>query len=427
MIDDALILYRAAAVRDSLDTNARPGAVAARHRMIRAAGDETSVLREVGKPDRIIDLGDVLLMPGMVNAHAHLDLTHQPRVPYNGNFIDWLKGVIQSRVTEEHAITAAVHDGLRMSYESGVCGLADIAGSPAALRALLLSPHDYGLLGQGFLEVTGFGERGLEAAKAGGELLKHYRIEDDEIHLHRQGGASAFFTGLEPHAPYSTGREAYQYATTQLCCSTHLAETLEEAQFVRDATGPFADLLKRLGKWDDSIQPQGVSPVQYLRPHFEESKALDKPRWLVAHCNYVDDADIQTLADTQTSVAYCPVASDYFHHRNHRYRDMLEAGVNVCLGTDSIICQPEEEPQPLSILAQMRHLYRRDQTDPAQLLRMATNNGAVAIGERIVIGMLRPGRNDNFTAVRFDPHDETDPLIQVLLNHEPALSIGPSR
>lgn len=416
MADAPLIFFRAAALRDAMEVDVRPGVVAVREGRIVATGDETSVQRATGKPDRVLDLGDVLLLPGMVNAHAHLDLTHQPRVPYGGSFIDWLKKVIQSRVHDEYAITMAVGDGLRMSLESGVLTVADIAGSIQAVQAMLHSPITARCPGHfSFLEVTGFGARGEAQSQQASEQIQSLIKNSDPLDSPR------VVLALQPHAPYSTGLPAYRFAGAKgPLASTHLAETLEEAQFIRDATGPFADLLHRLGKWDDSISPQGKSPVQYLRPVLEQSCG----RWIAAHCNYVDDADLQTLAATKTHVAYCPVASDYFHHRDHRYRDMLEAGINVCLGTDSIICQPADEPQPMGILPQMRHLYQRDRTDPRMLLQMATLNGSKALGLHDRMGRFSPGYSGHFSAVRFDPDDLTDPLVQVLTRRESAVSVA---
>jgi aminodeoxyfutalosine deaminase len=216
--------------------------------------------------------------------------------------------------------------------------------------------------------------------------------------------------------------------------STHLAETLEEAEFVRDARGPFADMLKRIGKWDDAIQATGLSPIEFFQDD------LGMSPWLLAHCNYVSDKDLKILAKAgrgRVSVAYCSVASEYFGHTSHRYRDMLDAGINVCLGTDSILCQPKSERQPLGILPQMRRLFRRDRTDPGTLLAMATVRGARAIqfhedsttlSVRNDLGLLsrvarvigKPeGPRQNVIAIRFDPTDRADALTQVLLNDYP--------
>ena len=103
--------------------------------------------------------------------------------------------------------------------------------------------------------------------------------------------------------------------------------------------------------------------------------------FVAAHCNYVDDQAIRLLKLCEISVAYCPRASNYFGHQNHRYLEMIDAGVNVCLGTDSIICHGT-----LSILDEMRFLYQRDKCNPEILLKMATVNGLRALRPDIDCG-----------------------------------------
>ena len=177
----------------------------------------------------------------------------------------------------------------------------------------------------------------------------------------------------------------------------------------------FRALLQSLGKWSPEFAAhygRGLSPVQWMEPY------LRRAPWLLAHCNYVSDDDITLLAETGASVAYCPIASEYFGHDNHRYRDMLDAGVNVCQGTDSIVCQPANKPQPLGILPQMRRLYQRDQTDPALLLRMATAHGQRALA--------RQGGTDVLMAVPFDAAEPTDPLTQTLQRRDAVETISVS-
>ena len=180
---------------------------------------------------------------------------------------------------------------------------------------------------------------------------------------------------------------------------------------MRDASGPLAELLRRLGKWDDSMRPAGMHPVDLLAP------ALRLGSWLLAHCNYVGPAEIQTLASLGASVAYCPKSSAYFGHPRagvHPYREMIDAGVNVCLGTDSILCQDPDEPQPLGIWPQMRYLHRRDGTDPYLLLRMATIHGLRALELDEKLATLRVGVPARLTAARVDPRDPSDLLAQAL-------------
>ncbi len=210
--------------------------------------------------------------------------------------------------------------------------------------------------------------------------------------------------GLQPHAPYSAGRRVFAAAThSGLPLSTHLAESPAELEFVATGGGPFRALLQGIGKWDETFAADynaGLTPVRWMKPHLEQA------HWLCAHCNYVTDDDIDLLASTGASVAYCPRASEYFRHKPHRYLEMLDAGVNVCLGTDSIICHGT-----LSVLDEMRRLHRRDKTDPRKLLGMATVNGWKALGVDAALPWI---------GVRYDPSEPGDALAQVLRSREPA-------
>lgn len=408
----------AASRREPIDL--RPGAVAVRVGRILAAGTPDAVLKEVRDqgPFTTIDLPDRLLLPALVNAHAHLDLTDLGSVPYGGDFIKWVEFVMKRRPRDTQAIRTAVHQGLKLSREQGVGFIGDIAGSDDAFVARLddAESSHHRIAGHSYLECFGIGAGEADAVRAARERYRR---------LHTQHSQREYATGvalsLQPHAPYSAGLKVYTFATREVGWpSTHLAETREELEFVRHSTGPFRDLLVRIGKWDESAAPSARSPVALL------ASILKRARWMLAHCNYVDDADIAILADTDATVAYCPLASDYFGHRNHRYRDMLAAGVNVCLGTDSILCQPADEPQPMSILAQMRHLYRRDRTPPQTLLEMATwrGTGEGAAARREFAPALEPGSMLGLIAVRFDSADATDALTQVLANRHPVERIA---
>jgi cytosine/adenosine deaminase-related metal-dependent hydrolase len=194
-----------------------------------------------------------------------------------------------------------------------------------------------------------------------------------------------FRMGIQPHAPTTVDLATYRWlleVRRGLPLSTHLAETPEEHEFVAHARGSQRGFLESLGLWDDSIQREdgvghGKTPVQHL------ASVLERTPFLCAHVNDASDEDIRSLVRTSTSVAYCPRASDYFraqdHFGPHRYREMMAAGINVALGTDSIINLPRGTDR-LSTLDEARFLYRRDGTDPVALLRMGTLNGARALG-----------------------------------------------
>lgn len=416
MKDTTTTLYLAAAVRDAQTVNARPGAVAVRNGHILAAGAVEPVERKALRRGLVnrIELPGVLILPAMVNAHAHLQLTSLGPQPHHGDFSHWLETIIQLAPKTDVEIVHAVTEGARLSRQAGVGYLGDIA-SAAAVGARIASR----LPGVSYLECFGVGAGEQDACESLRQLLdpKHspFDLNDPNVHV-----------GVQPHAPYSAGCKLYDAAVRlsrerALRLSTHLAETREEIEFVRDAAGPLADMLKRLGKWDDAIRPQGAHPIDWL------AETLKRSRWLLAHCNYIEDHHFALLAKARASVAYCPVASDYFGHRNHRYRDMLAAGVNVCLGTDSIVCQSAQTDgtdQLLGILPQMRYLYRRDRVAPDVLLKMATINGLLALSLPEKLATLSKGAPAQLVAVPIDGGDSTDPLTQVLENNKPAQMIN---
>lgn len=410
MKQEPVTIYRAAAIRDAQGTNFRPGAIAVKHGRVVASGHPDALPKRLLKHANYIDRPDELILPTLVNAHTHLDLTALGPMPYGGSFTGWVHDVIKHRPAEPKQIIDSVRQGLLLSRQAGVGHLGDIAGSTAAVMGRRQATSDLVIPGVSYLECFGLGARQIASITQVERALADLPFES-RIPNHDRGAV----LGLSPHAPYSTGMDVYKAANRLSHAriyrlATHLAETLEELQFVKDAEGPFAELLKELGKWDDAIQPTGQHPVQWLEP------VLKHARWVLAHCNYVEDEHIDILQKTGTSVVYCPVASEYFGHKDHRYRDMLEAGVNVCLGTDSIICQHPDEPQPMGILPQMRHLFKRDQTDPNLLLKMATTHGMLALEFSENDASLQKRAPAQFAAIRIDPDDPLDPLVQVLSN-----------
>lgn len=421
-----MCLYKVAAACDAMGTEARPA-------VIRVRNGYVVDVRQTDHPDghdaETVDMPETLILPLFVNAHAHLDLTCHGRQPYGGEFTSWLRSVMRQRGTT--TALQATEIGLNASYAAGVGYVGDMVHSPSALEKGRRGPHLPG--GVCFLECFGQGNR-QEAAitQLQDQLAALKSVHGDQVQTgrdHQGADSESVVLGIAPHAPYSAGMDLYAAATALAKVSdyrltTHLAETRQEIAFVRDATGPLADLLRDLGKWDDSIKATGLHPVEWFEP------VLASGPWLLAHCNYLEDHHIEILARYAASVVYCPVASDYFgHHRPdcgqvHRYRELLDAGVNVCLGTDSIICQRFDDAQPLGIGSQMRYLYRRDGFDPATILAMATVHGMKAMGLSPFKTSLRPGAPARWVSVRIDPEDPTPALTQALLNEEPMTLIN---
>ncbi len=347
-------------------------------------------------------------MPGLVNAHTHLDLTHlgpRPHDPGEG-FVAWIEMIRRGRHEDEAAIAASVGRGVLLSLSAGTVAVGDIGGavrgrpSLAAWRALRAA----GVRGVSFLEYFGMGSTAERSRDAVAAALAAAEREE------REPGA---VLGLQPHAPNTVSSWLYRETiglagmgagSVPRPVATHLAETPEEREFVAKGSGPQRALLERLGIWEDAILDDvghGLHPVQHLSPELRARPML------VAHVNDADDAAIRTLAGARASVVYCPHASAYFaaerYFGGHRYREMLDAGVNVALGTDSIVNLPpgsERAPSAgravseaggMSVLREMALLAVRDGTDGRLLLRMATVNGARALGLEERVFEVREG------------------------------------
>jgi cytosine/adenosine deaminase-related metal-dependent hydrolase len=378
-------IYRAAGLADATSQRAGPVALLVRTEAGRtpaadllAAGDWQEVSAHPQARDAALtDLPDAVLLPGLVNAHAHLDLTHIGPRPYDpeAGFTGWARLIISNRLTDDGALRRSVEEGIRRSLAGGVVAVGDIAGImlTGPTRALQRSP----LLGCSFIEYFGLGDRQAETIQAVERLLD----TTDGLAAHPR-----IRTGLQPHAPYTAGLDLYHWTTRQwaergLRPCTHLAENPPELEFIRHASGDFRDLLVSLSLWSETSARdagRGEHPIEHLAP------ALPGAPWLLAHVNDCPDDGLRLLARSGAAVAYCPRSSDYFRNNlafgPHRYREMLDAGITVALGTDSVVNLPESESRRISTLDEMRYLSRRDGTDPGTLLAMATTNGARALG-----------------------------------------------
>ncbi len=431
-------LIHAAALADPSGYRAAPAAIVIEDHQILAAGSPQSIgslsgagggggAHSGGANAHTISLPNSLIIPALVNAHAHLDLTHigpLARSP-DQSFADWANTVRARRAATDDQIAESVLRGIALSRAGGTAFIGDIAGNRSLIPIQTLRQSNPtgtpGISGTSFIELFGLGRR----QSATIEFLQTLR----DLPIHH----SNVTLGLQPHAPYSCGLDVYRAAAAQnLPLATHLAESLEEIAFVRSAAGPLAQMIKSIGVWDDSITGSNLHPIEHLAP------ILSRTPFIVAHLNYIEPHHLPMLARWPITVAYCPRASAYFGHPQtqesgtgvspvqhppHQYRAMLDANINVALGTDSILCL--DTPDRLSILDEMRFLCQRDQTNPITLLRMATLNGASALNKSPALftfprpNSRSPQPTAGLLALDIDPTSAQDPLHQALLNNSP--------
>ena len=367
----APVAVRAAWLADGRGACFAPGVLVLRGRTVVAAGSPESV-GVPGGSVTWVDASDSAVIPALVNAHTHLDLTLVPRIPEPKHFFQWLGGVRSARLSmTADDVRQSVISGVQRLDAGGVAAVGDIAGTHA-LQASLAACSDMGLEGCVFEEVFGMGPR-VPASLAALEAVTPAAAG---------GHAGRIRRGVQPHAPYSCDRRVFEAALRSgLPVSTHLAESVDERRFLADGSGPFRDLLESFGLWDGTFSAGARHPIDWMAERLRAASAGPaerQTRVLCAHLNDVDDQSLALLATLPIDVAYCPRASEFFGHAGHRYRAMRAAGVNVCLGTDSALNL--DTPDRISTVDDLRLLMRRDQLPLSDALEMATVAGARALG-----------------------------------------------
>ena len=334
-------------------------------------------LRRAAPHAVVHDFGDAAILPGLVNPHTHLELSRQKRPENPGRFIDWLGSVLAS-AADASATAGAVAAGIAESLRFGVTTVGDISRDVGAARAALGSSR---LRAVSFGEVVGMARRRSvlpqRLAAAVGDSAR------------MSPSTPTLIASLSPHSPYSIDAEGYRSCIAiarqhQLPLTTHLAESPDETAFLSDHAGPFRELWDRLGEFDDSLVPFFPGgPVRFAA----SVGLLDHHSTALAHVNYCDDDELSLLARGRASVVYCPRTHAYFGHPPHRWRDMLAAGINVAVGTDSRASSPDLNP-----VDDLRLLHAiAPEVPPESLWEMATFRAARALGLDPSVGSLTVG------------------------------------
>ncbi len=321
-------------------------------------------------PADAIDLGEVVLLPGLVNAHTHLEFSEctKPLGQSGMALPEWIRQVIGTRHRAGRDPGAAITQGLAESLRGGVTTLGEIATTSPSAYAAWRGSH---LLA--FQEVIGFSGARCDSV----QLDLEQRID--------AGIENRLAVGISPHAPYTVHLELLRrlVATTverNLPVAMHLAESREELALLEHGTGPFQQLLADRSMWDADAIPRGSTPLDYLR------MLAEAPRALVIHGNYLRAEEMEFLAKHREtmSVVFCPRSHSYFGHDPYPLAKMLVAGVRVVLGTDSRASNPD-----LSLLGEMRFVAKRFPELPAEtILQMGTAWGGEALGFDAQVGTL---------------------------------------
>ena len=376
------------------------GAVVIRRGRILSVGPAGDLVRG---DSTVIDLGDVVLLPGLVNAHCHLDYTSMAgQIAAPRTFTDWIKLITAGKSGWLYSDFAASWlAGAKMLLQNGTTTVADVEMSPDLLPEVWDATP---LRVLSCLEMTGVLRRRPPV-----ELLQ----EAAEKIASLPAGRS--WAGLSPHAPYSTAPDLLRGSAALArergwLMVTHLAESVDEFAMFTRREGPLYDWLSRNGR--DMADCGLGTPVE----HYERAGALH-PGVLAVHANCLGPIDAALLGARSVSVAHCPRTHAYFSRPPFPLAELRAAGVNVCLGTDSLasVYQPRRQVLELDLLAEMRQFREAFPGETAtDILRMATVNGARALGLAGRAGELSSGAWADVVAIpyRGEPIDAAEAVLE---------------
>ena len=363
------------------------GAVIAKNGCITAVGPWADLSKIAQEPP--VDFGDAILLPGLINAHCHLDYTLMAgKLPAQKSFADWIKGIVALKAGWcDNDFYQSWISGAQQSLAGGVTTLADIEAIPALIsRTRGCTP----------LRVLSFAEViGLRPDISPCQLLEKIlnATEGDD--------PSQLLYGLSPHAPYTTTAQLLQECGRLACqhhwlLTMHISESREEYEMFMVQRGPLHDWLRNQRSMKDCDHG---SPLQFIY-----NQGIINPGFLAVHMNYLGPEDIQILARQPMSVAHCPRSHDYFQHQPFPYDMLKKVGVNICLGTDSLASTKSsfKDPAKLDLFAEMRTFRKfHPNVDPETIIRMATVNGAQALRLERVAGQLSEGFDADMIAIPY--------------------------
>jgi cytosine/adenosine deaminase-related metal-dependent hydrolase len=326
------------------------------------------------------ELGDAILLPGLVNAHTHLELTVMRGFLEDCRFTVWIDKLRQSRsdALSDDMLLDSARFGIIEGLEAGVTTYADTCSSGVVMRAM----REQGVRGIMYQEVfapdpaqTGTAMRELED-----RIVKLEEEQTDVVKL-----------GISPHAPYTVSDPLYDAAVRfanrrELPLAMHIAESEAEQKMVVEGSGTFADNLRKRGI---ASGRRGRSPIALL-----EARGALEGGPLLIHCVRADDADIETIARHRCSVAHCPASNAKFGHGIAPILSFIDAGIRVGIGSDSVASNNRMDildEARLAVLIHRAATRRHDAFGADEALKLATLGGAQALGIESRTGSLEVG------------------------------------
>lgn len=375
---------------------------------VAVSGDRiVAVGRDHDPTTPVVDLGQVTLMPGLVNAHTHLELSHlRDQIPPASDFVTWVRGVMATRRPgagpSADTVAAGIQAGIDEAVASGTVLVGDISNTLAPWTLLAASP----LGGVLFNEIIRFNTPDPVA------VVAQACQQIDAL-----PPAAGLRASLAAHAPYSVAPLVFRAIRDEidrrpfLPYSVHLAESRDESEFIRTGGGQWRTFLEQVGSWDPAWTAPGGTPVDYL-----DDAGFVSGRSLVVHGVQMTGADLARIARRGATLVTCPRSNVYTGAGRPPVEAFYAAGVPVAVGTDSLASTPD-----LNLFSELASMHALAPNVPAaRLIESATVVGARALGFESEFGTLEPGKRARLLSVE-TPADVVD-VEQYLVS-----GIAPSR
>jgi len=326
--------------------------------------------------DEVFDLGGQALLPGLINAHCHLDYTClRGKIPRQKSFTDWIREINaeKAKLSPEDYVTS-INEGFAEAKRFGTTTIANLTAFPE-----LASKVNAPIRTWWFAELIDIRDptRANEIVDLAVEKLK-----------------SQEHWGLAPHAPFTASANLYRRCQEiaqreDILLTTHLAESREEMSMFQDGTGPLHDFLKKIGRdMDDCGRNTALSRFTEIVRDSSTSLGMTGD-WMLVHLNELpgDDFDLLAKISKNISIIHCSRSHDYFGHSPFQFQKLREVGFNACLGTDSLASNED-----LSLFAEMRAFQKEfPDVSPEEILKMVTANPARALQKKDRLGKIRAG------------------------------------
>jgi cytosine/adenosine deaminase-related metal-dependent hydrolase len=361
---------------------------------------------DVGKFDEItsrnageiIDLGEQALLPGLINAHCHLNYTClRGKIPPQKSFADWIRAINTEKANlSPKDYLASIDDGFAEAKRFGTTTIANLTAFPELIPKISAPIHTWW-----FAELID-----VRAPDRAGEIVE----------LAIESLKSAHNWGLAPHALFTASKKLYRRCEeiarrNDILLTTHLAESEEEMEMFHDASGPLYEFLKSIGR---AMNDCGSKTPLGLFLGAIGDRAL--PQCIVAHLNEVTQSDFNLLerSGRRFHVVHSPRSHDYFKHSRFPFEKLRALGFNICLGTDSLASN-----ENLSLFAEMRAFQKEfPGVPPEEVLQMVTVNPARALRQENALGRIRRGCRADLISI---PCSGTDDVFAEIIAFEEAV------